>query len=181
MISAIVGFFATAGAAGVDICMSNRNNRDVSMGGIFGVIIAIVFTAGVSCIVMAGAHATGLVDSSAVQMTAALEKKLSPGMFAVVMIGLTLAAFPGACFSSFIAANFGWHWGVCQHHLGRHRRGGPSRERVRTHRRLLWSYLRGDDGGLPAQRRKMERPARRLQFRRLDRLGARLHRRHPPQ
>ena len=105
MISAIVGFFATAGAAGVDICMSNRNNRDVSMGGIFGVIIAIVFTAGVSCIVMAGAHATGLVDSSAVQMTAALEKKLSPGMFAVVMIGLTLAAFPGACFSSFIAAN----------------------------------------------------------------------------
>jgi cytosine permease len=26
-------------------------------------------------------------------------------MFAVVMIGLTLAAFPGACFSSFIAAN----------------------------------------------------------------------------
>ncbi len=105
MISAIVGFFATAGAAGVDICMSNRNKSDVSMGGIVGIIIAIVFTAGVSCIVMAGAHATGAVDPSAVQMTAALEKKLSPGMFAIVMIGLTLAAFPGACFSSFIAAN----------------------------------------------------------------------------
>ena len=105
MISAIVGFFATAGAAGVDICMSNRNKRDVSMGGIVGIIIAIVFTAGISCIVMAGAHASGAVDPSAVQMTAALEKKLSPGMFATVMIGLTLAAFPGACFSSFIAAN----------------------------------------------------------------------------
>jgi cytosine permease len=105
MISAIVGFFATAGAAGVDICMSNRNKSDVSMGGIVGIIIAIVFTAGVSCIVMAGAHATGAVDSSAFQMTAALEKKLSPGLFATVMIGLTLAAFPGACFSSFIAAN----------------------------------------------------------------------------
>jgi cytosine permease len=105
MISAIVGFFATAGAAGVDICMSNRNKSDVGMGGIVGIIIAIVFTAGVSCIVMAGAHATGAVDASAVQMTAALEKKLSPGMFATVMIGLTLAAFPGACFSSFIAAN----------------------------------------------------------------------------
>jgi cytosine permease len=105
MISAIVGFFATAGAAGVDICMSNRNKSDVSMGGIVGVIIAIIFTAGISVIVMAGAHATGVVDASAVQMTGALEKKLSPGLFAAVMIGLTLAAFPGACFSSFIAAN----------------------------------------------------------------------------
>ena len=105
MISAIVGFFATAGAAGVDICMSNRDKSDVSMGGIVGIVIAIVFTAGVSCIVMAGAHATGAVDPAGFQMTAALEKKLSPGMFATVMIGLTLAAFPGACFSSFIAAN----------------------------------------------------------------------------
>jgi cytosine permease len=105
MISAIVGFFATAGAAGVDICMSNRNKRDVSMGGLVGIIIAIVFTAGVSCIVMAGAHATGAVDPATFKMTAALEKKLPPGMFATVIIGLTLAAFPGACFSSFIAAN----------------------------------------------------------------------------
>ena len=105
MISAIVGFFATAGAAGVDICMSNRNKSDVSMGGIVGVIIAIIFTAGISVIVMAGAHATGVVGPADVQMTAALAKKLSPGLFAVVMIGLTLAAFPGACFSSFIAAN----------------------------------------------------------------------------
>ena len=105
MIGAIVGFFATAGAAGVDICMSNRNKSDVSVGGFVGIVLAIVFTAGVSCIVMAGAHATGVVDASAFRMTAALEKKLSPGLFSVVMIGLTLAAFPGACFSSFIAAN----------------------------------------------------------------------------
>ena len=105
MISAIVGFFATAGAAGVDICMSNRNKSDVSMGGIVGVIIAIIFTAGISVIVMAGAHATGVVKTADIQMTAALAKKLPTGLFAVVMIGLTLAAFPGACFSSFIAAN----------------------------------------------------------------------------
>jgi cytosine permease len=105
MISAIVGFFATAGAAGVDICSSNRNKSDVNMGGLFGCIIAIVFTAGASCIVMAGAHATGVVNPDVFQMTAALEKKLSPGMFAITMIGLTLAAFPGACFSSLIAAN----------------------------------------------------------------------------
>ena len=54
---------------------------------------------------MAGARAAGVIDPSATNMTAALEKKLPPGLFAVIMIGLTLASFPGACFSSFIAAN----------------------------------------------------------------------------
>jgi len=105
MIGAIVGFFATAGAAGVDICTSNRNRKDVSMAGIVGIIIAIVFTAGISVIVVAGARATGDIGPDVVNMTAALEKKLSPAVFAAVMIGLTLASFPGACFSSLIAAN----------------------------------------------------------------------------
>jgi cytosine permease len=105
MIASIVGFFATAGAAGVDICMSNRDKKDVSKGGIVGIIIAIVLTAGISVIAVAGARASGIIDPSTVNMTAALEKKLSPGLFAAIMIGLTLASFPGACFSSFIAAN----------------------------------------------------------------------------
>jgi cytosine permease len=105
MIAAIVGFFATAGAAGVDICTSNRDKNDVKMGGIVGVIIAIVFTAGISVIAVAGARASGVIGPDVTNMTAALEKKLSPGVFAAIMIGLTLASFPGACFSSFIAAN----------------------------------------------------------------------------
>lgn len=105
MIAAIVGFFATAGAAGVDICSSNRDDKDVKTGGIVGIIIAIVFTAGISVIAVAGARAAGVIDPNTVNMTAALEKKLSSGTFAAIMIGLTLASFPGACFSSFIAAN----------------------------------------------------------------------------
>src|SRR5947209_20144450 len=75
------------------------------MGGIAGIIIAIIFNAGTSVIAVAGARATGIIDPSVVNMTAAREKKLSPGLFAAIMIGLTLASFPGACFSSFIAAN----------------------------------------------------------------------------
>ncbi len=105
MISAIVGFFATAGAAGVDICSSNRDKNDVSMGGIFGIVIAIILTAGISVIAVAGAKASGLIDPATMTMTAALKAKLSSGVFAAIMIGLTLASFPGACFSSFIAAN----------------------------------------------------------------------------
>ena len=106
MIAAIVGFFATAGAAGVDICSNNRDKKDVQMGGYIGVVVAIIFTAGISVIAVAGARAAGVIDPSVTNMTTALQKKLSsPGLFAAIMIGLTLAAFPGACFSSFIAAN----------------------------------------------------------------------------
>lgn len=105
MIGAIVGFFATAGAAGVDICTTARDKSDVRMGGVVGIIAAIVFTACISVVVVAGARAAGDVGPDVVNMTAALEKKLSPAVFAAVMIGLTLASFPGACFSSFIAAN----------------------------------------------------------------------------
>lgn len=105
MVGAIVGFFATAGAAGVDICTSNRDKKDVKMGGIVGIIVAIAFTAGISVIAVAGARAAGVIDPSVTNMTSALEKKLPPLLFAIIMIGLTLASFPGACFSSFIAAN----------------------------------------------------------------------------
>ena len=110
MVGFIVGFFATAGAAGVDICTSNRDARDVSMGGLVGIVLAVAFTAGISVIVVAGARASGLVDNSVVEVTAALkaklsEAKLSGGWYTAMMIGLPLAAFPGACFSSFIAAN----------------------------------------------------------------------------
>jgi cytosine permease len=106
MIAAIVGFFATAGAAGVDFGTNSRDKSDVSMGGIVGVIIAIVFTAGISVIAVAGARASGLVGSEkeAANLTFAFSKKL-PDLYPIIMIGLTLASLPGACFSSFIAAN----------------------------------------------------------------------------
>lgn len=105
MAGAIVGFFATAGAAGVDFGLNNRDAGDVRMGGNVGIILAILFTAGVSVLVVAGARATGAITDEQFIMTDALATKLSPNTFKLVMIGLTLASFPGACFSSFIAAN----------------------------------------------------------------------------
>ncbi len=105
MVGAIVGFFGTAGAAGVDFGLNSRDARDVKMGGIVGIIIAILFTAGISVLVVAGARASGAIPETENLMTAAMNVKLSDGMFKAVMFGLTLASFPGACFSSFIAAN----------------------------------------------------------------------------
>jgi cytosine permease len=105
MAGAIVGFFATAGAAGVDFGLNNRDEKDVQMGGYLGIIAAAIFTAGISVIAVAGARAEGVLDAPIVKMTDALALKLPSIFYAIVMIGLTLAAFPGACFSSFIAAN----------------------------------------------------------------------------
>lgn len=108
MVGAIVGFFATAGAAGVDFGMNNRNGKDVRWGGIVGILIAIIFTAGAAVVTVAGARHLGVLqsfDRAGFTVTNALEKKLDNTLFTVIMIGLPLAAFPGACFSSFIAAN----------------------------------------------------------------------------
>ncbi len=108
MVGAIVGFFATAGAAGVDFGMNSRDAKDVQWGGIVGILIATVFTAGVAVIVTAGARAQGILqgsDTAGFTVTNGLEKVLKETPFAAIMIGLPLAAFPGACFSSFIAAN----------------------------------------------------------------------------
>jgi cytosine permease len=108
MAGAIVGFFATAGAAGVDFGMNNRDAKDVQWGGVVGILLATIFTAGISVLVVAGARHDGLlqgVDQAGFTATNALEKALDKSLFAAIMIGLPLSAFPGACFSSFIAAN----------------------------------------------------------------------------
>ena len=40
IIGMVVGFFATAGAAGVDFGMGNRNKKDIQLGGLFGIALA---------------------------------------------------------------------------------------------------------------------------------------------
>jgi cytosine permease len=112
----VVGFFATAGAAGVDFGTNSRNKSDVTMGGLVGVALATVVTAGLSMLVVAGVY--GSADLSAKAIAAGTEQKsfildsfnLIPTVLGKdtanwVMFLLALAAFPPACFSSFIAAN----------------------------------------------------------------------------
>ncbi len=105
MVGTSGGFVGTAGAAGVDFGTNSRDANDVKMGGLVGVVAAIILTAGISVLVVAGAHASGAIPETENLMTAALKVKLSDSLYKAVMIGLTLASFPGACFSSFIAAN----------------------------------------------------------------------------
>jgi len=56
IITYAVGFFATAGAAGVDFGTGARDKRDVHMGGFVGIFLAIVVAAGLAMLIVAGAY-----------------------------------------------------------------------------------------------------------------------------
>jgi cytosine permease len=112
MLTYVVGFFATAGAAGVDFGTNSRDKNDVQMGGLIGVALAILVTAGLSLLIVAGVY-----GSLKTGVDAAATKNLSLSSFDLipVVLGestakwvwflLAVSAFPPACFSSFIAAN----------------------------------------------------------------------------
>jgi cytosine permease len=108
MAGQIVGFFATAGAAGVDFGMNSRDAKDVQWGGIVGILVATLFTAGSAVVIVAGAHVQHVLQGTgqdAYTVTNSFKASLDSGVYKAIMVGLTIAAFPGACFSSFIAAN----------------------------------------------------------------------------
>ncbi len=145
VITYIVGFFATAGAAGVDFGTNSKDAKDVSKGGLFGIALAIILTAGLSTCIVAGVYGSkDLKDKAVAAAKASAEKAvqdvelkadtavtdeqreaaavnathgalydatglmkiiLGDKLAGILMFLLALAAFPPACFSSFIAAN----------------------------------------------------------------------------
>jgi len=102
----IVGFFATAGAAGCDFGMNNRDAADVQLGGLVGIAGATIFAGGLSLLIVAGAHGSAkAADPAALQTTALMSHIVGEKTAAVFWYLLAIAAFPPACFSAFIAAN----------------------------------------------------------------------------
>jgi cytosine permease len=102
----IVGFFATAGAAGVDIASSNRDAKDVQLGGLVGVAGATIFTGCLALLIVAGVYGAGLMAGKAVILkpTELMGEIMGEGTARVFWLLLAIAAFPPACFSSLIAA-----------------------------------------------------------------------------
>jgi cytosine permease len=113
MLTFVVGFFATAGAAGADFGTSSRDKNDVTMGGLVGVALAIIVTAGISILIVAGTYGSPDLAKAALAEGKGSVILQTPGLIPVIMgksagiimFLLALAAFPPACFSSFIAAN----------------------------------------------------------------------------
>jgi purine-cytosine permease-like protein len=101
LVQIVVGFFATAGAAGVDFGMNSRDARDVRWGGWIGIFLAVLVAGGLPLLAVAGAHVLyGVQDfrfDSAIAQT---------GSFAQIAFFLfAIASVAPMCFSSFIAGN----------------------------------------------------------------------------
>lgn len=102
----IIGFFATAGAAGADFGMNNRNTRDVQLGGIVGVAMVAAFAAGASVIISAGTFAQrGIFVNNIADPLFLGVVCGSHNAGRIIMLLLAVSAFPTACFASFIASN----------------------------------------------------------------------------
>lgn len=101
----VVGFFATAGAAGVDFGLNSRDERDVKMGGLVGIALAIFVTAGLSLLVVAGVAGQNKGVVPSLSSFELIPTVLGDNAAKWVKFLLAVAAFPPACFSSFIAAN----------------------------------------------------------------------------
>ncbi len=104
-IANIVGFFATAGAAGADIASNNRDTRDVHLGGLVGVAGATIFTGCLALLIVAGTYGGHMAGNEIILKPTELMKAImGAGTAKVFWLLLAIAAFPPACFSSLIAA-----------------------------------------------------------------------------
>jgi cytosine permease len=101
----VIGFFATAGAAGCDFGMNNRDGNDVQMGGLAGVAGATILAGGLALLVVAGAFGAGIGKGELDPTKLMGEIMGNENVGNVFMYLLAIAAFPPACFSAFIAAN----------------------------------------------------------------------------
>jgi len=98
----VIGFFATAGAAGADFGMNSRNETAVRWGGLVGIALAVLVAGGLPLLAVAGAHGSSLTQSwdfgDVVQAIG--------GPVASAMLFLfAIASIPPTCFCAFIAGN----------------------------------------------------------------------------
>lgn len=102
LVQAVIGFFATAGAAGADFGMNARHARDVRMGGLVGIALAILYAGGLPILSVAGAQAlhpgTGFTYDAAIGSVGGMLASATFLLFAITSI-------PSACFCALIAGN----------------------------------------------------------------------------
>lgn len=102
VLTIVIGYFATAGAAGADFGMNNANRRDIVLGGLCGIVGGTLIAGGLPILSVAGylGRATG---TPSYDYSAAIS---SVGALAPIMFFLFAAAsLVPTCFSSFIASN----------------------------------------------------------------------------
>lgn len=102
VISIVIGFFATAGAAGADFGTNARHEGDVKMGGLVGITLASVIAAGLPLIAVAGAHAVNPnLGWKFEDVISSIGGPIGSAMFLLFAV----ASVPSTCFCAFIAGN----------------------------------------------------------------------------
>jgi cytosine permease len=103
LVQAVIGFFATAGAAGADFGMNNRNDGDVRTGGFVGITLAILYAAGLPILSVAGAKA--LNPAVTAYSYDAVIGSLGGVIASAMFILFAITSIPSACFCALIAGN----------------------------------------------------------------------------
>lgn len=113
LVACVLGYFATAGAAGVDIGTAARDKKDIQLGGLVGITGVITIVAGLSILILAGAcgnpevvKALNAMDkNNDVFVNVLMCALVGDGLGKILMFALAFAAFAGGCFSAFIGVN----------------------------------------------------------------------------
>jgi cytosine permease len=101
ILTIVIGFFATAGAAGADFGMNNRNRADVVWGGLTGITLAVVVAGGLPLLAVAGyigGHGVAIYDYG--HAIASVR-----GLAAIMFFLFAAASVAPTCFCTFIASN----------------------------------------------------------------------------
>jgi cytosine permease len=102
VIQIVIGFFATAGAAGTDFGMNNRDARDVRWGGLVGITLAIVVAGGLPLMSVAGARVLyGIQGFKFDAVISGMGGFMASAMFFLFAI----ASIPPGCVTAFIEGN----------------------------------------------------------------------------
>ena len=103
VLAIVIGFFATAGAAGADFGMNSRNEKDIKMGGLVGIALAVLVAGGFPLLSVAGAHGlnAALTGWNYDDVILSIGGPIASIMFFLFAI----ASIPPTCFCAFIAGN----------------------------------------------------------------------------
>jgi cytosine permease len=99
----VIGFFATAGAAGADFGINSRTEKDVKMGGLVGIALAVLVAGGLPLLSVAGAHGANPGLSS--YDYGDVVQNIGGPIASAMLFLFAIASIPPTCFCAFIAGN----------------------------------------------------------------------------
>ncbi len=103
VLAIVIGFFATAGAAGADFGINSRDEKDVKMGGLVGIALAVLVAGGLPLLAVAGAH--GLHPELTSFDYGEVVKSIGGPIASAMLFLFAIASIPPTCFCSFIVGN----------------------------------------------------------------------------